>query len=82
MIFQNIFNDVWPKNMAPVTMATVMKNKHLDINYLFLRQNKQSKKVSPKSVIIREQPSFMVTENWYFITLWTIATGSITGTVT
>ena len=41
--------------MAPVTMATVMKNKHSGINYFFLRQNKEeSKKVSPKSVSMRE----------------------------
>ena len=49
--------------MAPVTMETVMKNKHSGISYFFLRQNKQSKKVSPKSVTMREQPCFMVTEN-------------------
>ena len=36
--------------MVPVTMAKIMKNKHSGINYIFLRQNKQSKKVSPKSV--------------------------------
>ena len=49
--------------MAPVTMAKVMKNKHSGIDYFLLRQNKQSKNVSPKSVTMREQPCFMVTEN-------------------
>ena len=49
--------------MAPVTMATVMKNKHSGINYFFLCQNIQSKKVSPKSATLREQPCFMATEN-------------------
>ena len=49
--------------MVPDTMVTVIKNKHSGNIYFFLRQNKQSKKVSSKSVTMREQPCFMVTEN-------------------
>ena len=55
----------WPKNMAPVTMATEMKNKNSGINYFFLRQKKQPKKISSKSVTMCKQPCFMVTEKWY-----------------
>ena len=54
------------KSLEAVTMATGMHSKELGINYLVLRDNTKSQKVSSKSMTMCAKLGLVVTKNCYY----------------